>query len=73
MDHGDGLTVGSPAGVHGFNKAEVVGVLGQVWPEIADPLPALAVLFELPDGVEDSSIARLVFEGDIEVVDAFEG
>ena len=62
-----------PPGVHGFDKTEVVRVLAQVWPKVADPLSALPVLLEFPNRVEDAAIAGLVLEGDIQVVETLEG
>ena len=47
LKEGDGRVMVDGLGVHRFDDAEIVGDLGCVWEEFAEPGSALAVLGEL--------------------------
>lgn len=51
--------MGNALGVHGVDEAEVIDMLGDVGKEAADPATGLAVLFEIPKGLEEFALAFL--------------
>ena len=58
-------------GGHRFDEGEVVGDLGNMGEEVADPGSRLAVLFELPGRLHD--LADVVKLGGLKFADGFSG
>ena len=52
-----GGAVSHAFGVHGVDEAEVIDMFGDVGEEGADPATGLAVLFEIPEGLEEFALA----------------
>ena len=49
--------VGDALGMHRVDEAKVVDMLADVWEELADPLAGFAVLFEIPEWLEEFALA----------------